>query len=704
MEELNGWVFDLEGDSLYLPAKKIWYGSFKSLDGGRSMSIYPFRDGADFSQQQVLEWVHSFSDGALCISFNGLSYDHFLLWKLLGLKPTVGKNGKDWFADKQVNYFDSFYIAQFLNPNLPGFSLADLSRGSSAEKIDYRQKLIDVGAMTGEEDKGFEFSFYHPLMDEYCDADTEATRTLALKQIDELKTLYGEVRPKSLRMGTKAQFLMKAQEHTGHFFDQERAKVVLEQLNRDMETLEAEVLPKLPPRPLKKGEEAEYTMPAKPFKKDGSFSSHMEGFIAKHNGKSVGEGKFEFYGKQYSVVSKQVLDVKLPMVIGDQMHFKEWLLEQGWIPTFWNFKKGPDGKPERDEKGNYIQTSPKLQEQGVICPNLLEMEGDVVKEVVKFLSLRNRRSVLEGWLSNPRLAFDGRLPTASSKIANSHRQCHAVVCNVPRAGGQSLYGDEFRSLFCVEPGMKLAAADAAGLEQRCAGHMTWKYDNGEYAEELLKGDVHSKVAFAMFGKELLGLGFSPEKFDKEDKRFKPYRGKAKTAGYALLYGCSPEKLAKTLNKPEKEGKGLHRAFWDANPAMKSLVENIGKWWETRGKKQFVPAIDGRLLRTRSKHSLLNNILQSLGAIVMDLACCIVDNKLGEMFIDDLGRPYYLHKGKIVKRVIYYHDEYSFECEEDIAEDVKRIAEDAIKEAGEFLKLCVPLEGDGKVGNNWQQVH
>lgn len=651
---MNGWVFDIEGDNLYLTCKQMWYINFKSLDGSRSMSVHPFRESFEESQQKIMEWAHSFQDKALVVSFNGLSYDHFVLWKLLGIKPTVGKNGKDFFGDKEVIYFDSFYVAQFINPNLPGFSLADLSRGSSAEKIDYRQSLVEAGAMTGDEPKGFEFSFFHPLMEEYCDADVEATRILALKQLKELEEMYGEWRPQSIRLGMKSHFLMKAQEHTGHGFNKPLALEVMASLEKDMKMLEDVVLPKLPLRSLKKGEEAEYTMPAKPFKKDGTFSSHMFNFIEKHKGVPTEEGKYTFYGEDYEIASKKVLNVKLPMVIGDQQHFKEWLLEQGWQPTFWNLQRGPDGKPVKDDKGKVIPTSPKLQEQGVICPSLLNLEGDVVKDVVKYLSLRNRKSVLEGWLSNPRLAFDGRLPPAASKIATSHRQCHSVICNVPRAGGQSLYGDEFRSLFCAEGNNLIAAADAAGLEQRCAGHMTFKYDNGEYAEELLKGDVHSKIAFAMFGDELKRLGFSPTNFDKEDKTFKPFRSKAKTSGYALLYGCSPEKLAKTLNKPEREGKKLHKAFWDANPAMAKLVENITKWWETKGKKTFVPAVDGRLLRTRSKHSLLNNVLQSLGAICMDAACCIMDAKLGEMFIDDLGRPYYMYKGKIVRRVIYYH--------------------------------------------------
>lgn len=650
----EGWCFDIEGNNLYLGCTKIWYIRFKSLDGSRAMNVYPFREKMEDTRKKIIDWIYSFNDEAIVESFNGLSYDHFVLWRLLDIPFKVGKGG-DWIAGKKVQFLDVFYQAQFINPNLPEFSLAALTRGSAAEKIDYRQSLIEAGAMTGDEPKGHEFTFYHPLMDEYCDADVDATILLGDKQMKEMRSLYnGEWLTPAYRLGQKNFFLMKAQEHSGTGFNLEYALQVQEQLAKDMAELEASVLPKLPPRPLKKGEEAEYSFPAKPFKKDGSFSSHMLNFIEKHKGVVLEDGQIEFYGEKYNVEAKKILNIKLPMIIGDQQHFKAWLLEQGWSPNFWNFKRGPDGKPERDTFGKVIPTSPKLQEAGVICPNLLELEGEVVKEVVKFLSLRNRASVLNSWINNPRLEYDGRIGASATKIATSHRQCHSTVCNVPRAGGASLYGDEFRDLFCAEGDNKIVGTDSSGLEQRCAGHMTFKYDGGKFAEELLDGDVHSKVACAMFPEETKNFDYQSPEFNKEDPKFKPWRNKAKSAGYAILYGCSPEKLAKMVGKPESVGKRMHKAYWDANPAMAKFIENLTKWWEGPGKKTFVPAVDGRLLRTRSKHSLANNVLQSLGAIIMDTACCIMDQMLGEMYLDEKGRPHYLLDGYKVMRTIYYH--------------------------------------------------
>jgi hypothetical protein len=108
--------------------------------------------------------------------------------------------------------------------------------------------------------------------------------------------------------------------------------------------------------------------------------------------------------------------------------------------------------------------------------------------------------------------------------------------------------------------------------------------------------------------------------------------------------------------------------------------------------------------TRKKSALLNTIFQSCGGIAMDYACCFLDSWLGGLHWDALRRPYYIYKGFIVRRIGYFHDEVEFECQESIAEEVARLIEKAISKAGEFLKIKVPLEGEGKVGKNWKEVH
>ena len=86
------------------------------------------------------------------------------------------------------------------------------------------------------------------------------------------------------------------------------------------------------------------------------------------------------------------------MEIDDSSEMKDYFMQAGWQPSedHWNFKRGADGKPIRDENRKFIKTTPKIQNAGQICPNLLEIEGEIPKKVVRFLSYRNRLGVVHG--------------------------------------------------------------------------------------------------------------------------------------------------------------------------------------------------------------------------------------------------------------------------------------------------------------------
>ena len=149
-QELEGWVFDIESDNLYLQATKCWYIKFKTFDGLREMSVFPFKEKKEDTKAKIMEWVESFPDGVHVGGFNHLGFDLWLQWRMLNIVPRVGKNGKDWLGDKHVQFIDGYILSQYLSPDQPQHSLAYLSNGSENEdegKINYRQSLIDIGAI-----------------------------------------------------------------------------------------------------------------------------------------------------------------------------------------------------------------------------------------------------------------------------------------------------------------------------------------------------------------------------------------------------------------------------------------------------------------------------------------------------------------------------------------------------------------------------
>ena len=52
------------------------------------------------------------------------------------------------------------------------------------------------------------------------------------------------------------------------------------------------------------------------------------------------------------------------------------------------------------------------------------------------------------------------------------------------------------------------------------------------------------------------------------------------------------------------------------------------------------------------------------------------------------------------------DEYSFEIEDSVQEEIVKLAEKAIEEAGKALKLALPLAAEGKMSyeGSWKDVH
>jgi hypothetical protein len=618
----NGFSIDIEGNGLVFDVTKIWVICLEDLDTGEKLKLHPFKDSN--SKEKLISWLDKYHNPKICFH-NGLGYDIFALFFVLDLEFSVLP---DTLNSKEVTFVDTFYLSMFLNPDRERHSIEYFGSKFGKEKLDFRKNLIDIGALSVFAGDGEEFLQYNSLMDEYCERDTLIGKLTFLSLINEWKEIYGSFDglPDFYKVGQKAFYLMSCQELTGWKLDIPLANELTAKIESMMEEIRAEVEPLLPPRNLKKTEEKEYTMPAKPFKKDGSLSSTMLKWAEKHNATILpDERTMVVYGETVGISAGKLLDMKLPMQMANQDQMKDWFLEMGWKPTIFNYKRGPDGKPERDPvTRKLIPTTPKIQEAGKLCPNLEKMEGDLIKKVVKWLSLRNRQSVLKGWLSNPRIQYDGRIGAGRTGIASTHRQKHKVLVNVPKASDKVLLGKEFRSLWTSEDGFWIAAGDAAALEGRVQGHYTFKYDEGETAKELLDGDIHSKTAKTVYPRELKEFDiFSPD-FNKDDPKFKPYRDRSKNIFYATLYGAGDAKIASTAGLPESKGKEVSENFWKANAATKQLKDNLEKYWETTGKKKYLPAIDGRKLITRKKSALLNTIFQSCGGISMDYAGLFLD--------------------------------------------------------------------------------
>lgn len=205
-----------------------------------------------------------------------------------------------------------------------------------------------------------------------------------------------------------------------------------------------------------------------------------------------------------------------------------------------------------------------------------------------------------GWLKC--VEADGRIHgEVNPNGAITARATHSKP-NLAQIPAHTEFGGECRSLFTVPEGWTQVGIDACGLELRCLAHYLAEFDGGEYGNECVHGDIHTK--------NMIAAGLTN-------------RDQAKTMIYCYTYGGGDAKLGKIIGGTAEDGKRLKQKLLKATPALKKLqskVKNtLSKYdvmegrrsWKTR----YITALDGRLLYIRSLHSALNTLLQSCGAII-----------------------------------------------------------------------------------------
>jgi hypothetical protein len=383
---------------------------------------------------------------------------------------------------------------------------------------------------------------------------------------------------------------------------------------------------------------------------------------------------------------KKEPDFLIPMKISNQDDIKKYLIrDAGWIPTLWRgndvtkdgFKKQrPDsdvdalvkqyivklGESEyRDlilkdlgfplskfnnpdqafkffrRKARALPSSPKLKdERGQLCPNLEKIDGELAKQIVKWLSARNRRSVLDpikedkvdtGWLNNPRLKIDGKISARASGITNTGRRKHTGIANVPKPDPKVLFGREMRELFRAPDGKYQVGIDGSNLEGMIAAWGAFEFDGGEYLRIMESGDAHARNAEAY--SKASGVTVT--------------RNGGKGVTYGIMYGAQAAKISVMLGISLEKAQAVIDAFWDSNIGLKGRKEALERFWESNGKR-FIYGLDGRKIYTRSKHSLLNAYQQNGGASLFDLVGILLHHQLVKKGWYDQG----------VRRTIYYH--------------------------------------------------
>lgn len=624
-----------------------------------------------FVQEEVYTKFSEFSKSVTqWVGANSINFDHLLLKLHLGLDYTIDQ---DTFNGLPVQIDDTMVLSKTLNPDRLGHSVGYFGQLLGFPKIDWRQEAIDLGLIQSHDPPGAEFQTFHPKMVDYCERDTLITA----KAYEYLLKEWGDWDWGSAYQLEKAVAeIITRQEHRGFKFDIDLAKRNVEELDKLMEDIRQRVEPSLPPKKATKGLQKEYTPPATQFLKNGQPSTYIKNFAERIGAKIEGDVdngyKLFWEGLEKALpLAQEPLITEAKMTLADSTEIKEYLVREfNWQPTAFKerdltvdakkkkvtkekFKAAVERyvtqtlesafcehrcdhlgvKPEQllnkllshdMKKPLKVLTNPSFTvgQEKQLCQGLERIAESYphALDIAHWLTYRHRRNSILGGGADPDedeaekgfLSFarsDGRIPTPADTCgAGTSRFKHRVCANIPRV--TSLYGDKMRAMFgadleqCYQLGY-----DFDSLEAKITGHYIWKYPGGpELAHALIAekpNDVHSVNA------KKLGIS----------------RNDAKTFFYAALYGAQPEKLAKQLGWTVSKARKIFNEFWEVCKPIALLKENLMKYWERVGGKQFIRGLDGRKIPTRSAHALLNSLFQSGGVICAKRAMVIHDRML-----------------------------------------------------------------------------
>ena len=628
------WIFDLEADGLLPEATVVHCGVFKNIET---------RDVVKFGPDKIASEMLPFMDSVdVLIGHNTIGYDFPLLKKLYNYD----------YKGKKV---DTLIMSRLQQPDRPRpWGMAGKSGPHSVDAWGMR-----FGRKKPEHEDWSQFS---PEMLHRCTEDVEIQHMIYNALLEEAK---GYEWRNAWLLNFKLFEILQKQEEYGWLVDRDHLEKSIRVLDKWMNRISNKLQPRLPSvleiKETKTKGVLNYVR--KPFLKSGKPNHHMVNYW--------GDGA-KLLGGPHSRIEFRKVD------LDKNGEVKDYLLQLGWIPKEWN----------TDDSGT--RTSPKLNKDDPFEG----IQGSVGRLIAKRVQCKQRKGILEGWLS--RIRPDGRLPSIVNGLANTGRAKHSVIVNVPNV--DAFFGKWMRKCFHSRPGFVLIGCDAGSCQDRM---LAQRAQNQEFTDMLLNGDK---------SKGTDGHSLAMKAVNRAHKKHNLptiVRGKAKNYNFGWKFGASNGKLGSMGGGGEIVGESIRKELEAVFPAQAALVKSLEDEWRSHaeveerwGKKRYkngwIRGLDGRPIFIESEHAVLVYMLQSDEAITMAAAYVMLYKRL-------IAAGY--EWGKDWAYVCWYHDEYTIECREDIADTIKGMAEQAIVDAGKFFKLdhC-PQVGDAEVGRNWYEIH
>ena len=606
-------VFDLETDGFLDAATECWVMVIQDVD---TKQTYTFTDHDD-SHASMKEGLEMLSKADVLIGHNIITFDIPMLKKLF-----------DWEPNPHSRLHDTWVMSEVLSQRRNHkHGLEGWGNHLGFEKIDYD-----------------DWTRYTEAMRIYCERDVELNTKVYEMLLNELNAIKDK-KP-AIVEGMKVEHdLAKFEAFVrtrGWNFDMNRAQEVVQQITDEMKAIEEYVEPQL--GVITKLRDKEPKTPK--YTKAGHYTAASARMIGEHLGREVRPTEALLPEPPMKPGEEFQRSETLKAELGNLDSVKEYLYSIGWEPDDYNVK---------NVYGNWVRTGPKLTSTS------LAKLGQIGLDIDRWTTLRNRKSVIEGWMDHA--AADGRLRGAMRLRQTPTFRCkHNVIVNLP--GVDTPYGKEMRELLIPEEGEVIVGADSSGNQFRALAHYL---KNSQFTDDVVNGDVHQRNA------DNVGCE----------------RSTVKTLTYAMIFGAGDAQLGKAMTGKANAnvGKTARRKLMDGIGGFETFVNKAKMFAGSQG---YIPGIDGRKIYVDKEFRALNYLLQSAEAITCKAAVSYAMRKIKA-------------EGLRAEPRLFMHDEQAWSCHPDDAERVKEILEESFREAPKAFGIEI-MDGEGKIGANYAESH
>lgn len=594
----------------------------------------------------------------------GLSRAGERLREIIGSKTVIGHN---------IIGFDARIIKEFLSVDLMSYPVLDTLVLSRLLRYDIAggHSLEAWGERLGIKKVGVDIKDWSKLTDEMvlrCHSDTRIPIGI-VKHYN--RYLVDPAWDDSLQLEHHTAYVCELMHQTGFPFDLDKAMELHQEISKNVQEIDRELLSAFPPLPKP---DREITPK---LTKSGTFSlSNLRWFD--------GDFRVLFPGAPFTRLKWE------PFNPGSVRQIVERLNRAGWKPTE-RTKGHKDALKDRsvsaEKLAEFKEFGWKVSEENL--KTIPDTAPESARSLGRRLILSSRLSDLEEWINLARKDSDGAYRIYGHFFhigAWTHRLSHAKpnLANVPVSDHEkesspfekeiNAINDQMRGMFGPRKGYRQIGTDADGLQMRIFAHYV---NSPELIEALINGRKEEETDIHSLHKRKLGSACKS-------------RQDAKTFIYAWLLGAGVAKVAEILGCSKQDAVRAVESFIESYPGLKELKQTIIPRDAKRG---YFVGLDGRKVVCSSEHLMLAGYLQNGEAVIMKGACREWMSRLRDDKID-------------FELYTWPHDEWQtgVRDDDDVVHHVQMVQIDAIRHQADRLNLNCPLEGSSDAGYSWLETH